>query len=151
MVVSKVPQLYRKLREACRKNFLQILSKSEATISYTLKTPDRVLKYCFPQFEIEIVRFSLRIWMCWTSDSDSSWKTVYAAGWKRLETPKLVNKSPNLVLDKFFWIASVGYMSKDFARMEPKSFKNPRSYDDGWPDLGAACQIPGQLILITYR
>ena len=31
LVVSKVPELYRKLREACRKNFPQVSSKSEAT------------------------------------------------------------------------------------------------------------------------
>ena len=29
-------------------------------------------------------------------------KAVYIAGWKRLETPNLVNKSPNLVLKQFF-------------------------------------------------
>ena len=28
-------------------------------------------------------------------------KTMYIAGWKRLETPTVVKKSPNLLLEKF--------------------------------------------------
>ena len=35
--MSKVPELYRKLREACRKNFHQVSSKSEATSPHTFK------------------------------------------------------------------------------------------------------------------
>ena len=49
------------------------------------------------KFEIENLRFSCRIWILRTSDSDSSWTTVYIAGWKRVETPSLVEKSPTLV------------------------------------------------------
>ena len=35
LVVSKVPELYRKLREACRNNFPQVSSKFEETSPYT--------------------------------------------------------------------------------------------------------------------
>ena len=51
--------------------------------------------------------FSKRIWVFWTSDSDSSWKTMYIAGWKRLETHMLVEKTPNLCFCLLTW--SGGY------------------------------------------
>ena len=43
-------------------------------------------KYACLKLEIDLFRFSWRIWVFWTSDSDSSWTTVYIAGWKRLKT-----------------------------------------------------------------
>ena len=57
-------------------------------------------KYVKINVEIDCWLFSCRIRVFWTSDSDSSSKTEDIASWKRLETPKLVNKSLNLVLEK---------------------------------------------------
>ena len=39
--------------------------------------------------------------MFWTSDSDSSRKTMCIAGWKRLETPNLVKQTPTSILKQF--------------------------------------------------
>ena len=57
----------------------------------------------FWKIEIYIFRFSCRIWTFWTSDSDSSWKTAYIAGWKQLENPNLVKTTANSVLIKLFF------------------------------------------------
>ena len=37
LVVSEVPELYRTLREACRKKFHQVLSKAESVVPTILK------------------------------------------------------------------------------------------------------------------
>ena len=52
------------------------------------------------KLEIKTLGFSWRIWACWTSDSDSSWKSVYIVDWKRVETPILVKQVPKTSFEK---------------------------------------------------